>query len=738
MKTLKLLAVILLLINCSVLFAQNGDSPERKPLDIQKLSGEITLDGLSDEEAWNNVESLPLVMFQPVFKGEQSNRSEILVAYDDEFLYLAGRFYYSDLSKLSMNTFKRDGFSNSDCFNIIIDTYNDNENAMYFMTTASGLRRDCLIAGDGDEWNLSWNTYWDTESSLNEDGWFTEVRIPFSSLRFQDRDGEITMGLLVHRYTISLLERVTFPAVDPALTNEPFKPSTAYDIKLKGIFRKNPVYITPYILSGVDRAHKLNSSGNGFEGNSTEEFEGGLDLKYSLTSNMTLDLTANTDFAQVEADNQQVNLTRYSLFFPEKRQFFQERSNIFSFSTGGMSRLFHSRRIGLTGAGQTVRILGGARITGRLGEWDVGMLDMQTKKIENIPSENFSVMRIRRRVINPYSYVGGMYTGRIGSNGDYNTALGLDGTIKVKNNDYFQYNVAATFENNKEKKIGDNTRMRFNLARRNYRGFLYSTEFVSSGKDYNPGMGFTLRNNIYSGSGQFGYGWTPSKESKLRNYSVILQSGLVHSNLFDKTESFSFIPHLIFEFKNGFNFVFVSEISHENVFEEFSLEEGKNEVYVPAGEYDYKAFRVSFTTGDGGKIAPYFILKAGEYYDGKLFTGRSLIGWYLSRYLNFNTDYSYNRITFDNRGQEFVSHLAGIRAELSLNTKFSLNTFLQYNSVADKFVSNIRFRYNFSEGSDLYIVYNDIVNTERKYNQPYLPYSDSRTLVVKLTKSFIR
>ena len=730
LKTLSVSIIILLSLNIS---AQNGD-----PIFIPRINGEIILDGLSDEDAWQDIESLPLTMFQPTFKGQPSNNSEILVAYDDEYFYLAGRFYYKNPSNVSMNTFKRDGFSSSDCFNIIIDTYNDNENAMYFMTTPSGLRRDCLISDDGNGWNLDWNTFWDTKSVVNEKGWFAEVRIPFSSLRFQENENEITMGLLVHRYTIKLMERVTFPAVSPSITSEPFKPSTAFDIKLKGVHNKKPVYITPYILSGADRNYSLNTAQDAYTASTVDEFEGGLDIKYNLTSNLTLDLTANTDFAQVEADDEQVNLTRYSLFFPEKRQFFQERSNIFDFGTGGYSRLFHSRRIGLTDEGKSVSIFGGARLVGRIGEWDMGFLDMHTDKTAETPKENFGVLRLRRRVINPYSYIGGMLTNRIGENGNYNTALGLDGTIRLKGNDYFIYNYATTFEKDGKRSLADNSRIRLRLVRRQIRGLFYTTEFIKSGKDYNPGMGFILRNNFFSATQTVGYGWTPDRNSKLRNYRATFNFYGVYSNQFKATETFEAYGQFTAEFKSGIYFFVRANYAYENVFEKFYLERGENEVYVPEGIHRFGSVDLFFTMGEGKKIIPAILLKSGKYFDGNIISFSPMIEWYLSKYLNFSTDYTLNKIKFSDRSQSFTSHLAGLRAELTLNTKFSLNTFLQYNNVSDKFVTNIRFRYNFSEGNDLYIVYNELINTDRNSTALRLPYSNSRALIAKFTKTFIR
>ena len=176
---------------------------------------------------------------------------------------------------------------------------------------------------------------------------------------------------------------------------------------------KKPFYITPYMLGGGERTFSLDETESAYSREDTPTFEAGLDIKYGPTSNLTLDLTLNTDFAQVEADNQQINLTRSSLFFPEKRMFFQERSSIVDFGFGEANRLFYSRRIGIHD-GSPVRIYGGARLVGRVGGWDIGMLDMQAAPFEEVSSENFGVFRARRRVFNPYSYVGGIVTSRIG------------------------------------------------------------------------------------------------------------------------------------------------------------------------------------------------------------------------------------------------------------------------------------------------------------------------------------
>jgi hypothetical protein len=213
-------------------------------------------------------------------------------------------------------------------------------------------------------------------------------------------------------------------------------------VTLEGIRRRNPVYATPYLLGGAGRSHALTPDRSAFLAADQGVREVGLDLKYGVTSNLTLDLTYNTDFAQVEADEQQVNLTRFSLFFPEKRLFFQERGNIFDFEMGGNDRLFYSRRIGMN-AGEPVPIHGGARLVGRVGGWDVGLLDMQTAAYGGLPTQNFGVGRVRRQVLNQNSYVGAMVTGRHGAGAD-NLVYGIDGLLRVAGQDYLTLNWAGS------------------------------------------------------------------------------------------------------------------------------------------------------------------------------------------------------------------------------------------------------------------------------------------------------
>jgi hypothetical protein len=277
-------------------------------------------------------------------------------------------------------------------------------------------------------------------------------------------------------------------------------------------------------------------------------------VKYGIGTTHA-DLTVNTDFAQVEADEQQVNLTRFSLFYPEKRQFFQERASVFEFRTGGLSRLFHSRRIGLTDDGEPVRILGGARLMGRWGGWDVGLLDMQTAESGPLPSENFGVLRLRRQVLNPYSYAGAMVTSRVGMDGSYNVAYGLDGVVRVAGDDYLTLQWAQSFD---DALIGADSLTLTNsgqftaeIMRRRRAGWGYDAVVAWAGPAYDPGIGFTQRNDFTLLDDAVSYTWLPGSTSSLIWHTLGLSGFAFLRNVDQSVESAEVGPEWEFAAKSG-------------------------------------------------------------------------------------------------------------------------------------------------------------------------------------------
>ncbi|MGH9884367.1 MAG: DUF5916 domain-containing protein, partial [bacterium] len=478
------------------------------PLEIARLTGPITLDGNPNEPAWRAIAPLPLTMYTPVFRGAPTQRTEIRVAYDDEYFYAAGWFYDSDASGIRVNSLYRDRWNGDDAFAIYLDSFNDKQNSKWFGTTPGGIRFDQLVSDDGATLNAGWDTFWSAATTRTEEGWFAEVRIPFSSLGFRvDVEGRAIMGLTVTRVISRSDERVTFPEIDPRF--EFRRPSVAREILLRGVKPHTPLYVTPYALTGGARnvvAGGTPGATSGFRNVDRTSKEVGLDVRYPLSGNLTLDLTANTDFAQVEADDQQVNLDRFPLFFPERRRFFQEFSGLFDFTSGAGLRLFNSRRIGLSPALTPIPVAGGARLVGRAAGWDVGVLDMQTKAGAGIPGENFGVLRVRHPVFNQYSTAGLMATTFFGDN-RRNTALGADGVFRVHGDQYVSVKASGVSDRGDTtgETLVERSLVDVKYERRTGRGMQYSFDFTRAGRDYAPELGFTPRRDFTQMNGYGNY-----------------------------------------------------------------------------------------------------------------------------------------------------------------------------------------------------------------------------------------
>jgi hypothetical protein len=754
----QLFLIIALLFSASVAFNQTSSSL-KEAIVINHISLPVDFDGIPDEEAWQSVVPVKLIMFAPVFGKEPSERSDIRLAYDDKYLYAGARLYYKDPSMIRSASYKRDyeGMG-GDWFGFILDTYNDKENAVAFFTTPDGLRFDSSIERDAVlrtpnqmPINLSWNTFWDVATKKDPEGWTTEIRIPISSLRFQEINGEVRMGLIVQRWIPVKNETDVFPAIPPNWGDlSVMKPSQAQEIILRGVKASKPLYIAPYGLTGFESKYDINYDWTEYLKSDDPVFEAGLDIKYGLTSNLVLDLTANTDFAQVEADNQQVNLTRYSLYFPEKRLFFLERSSIFDFVTGRNDNLFYSRRIGLTDPDEffnqePVRIYGGARITGRLGKWDVGLLDMQTAPLkkkdssgtlnEVLPSENFGVMRFRRQIINDNTYIGAIATSRIGANGSYNYAYGIDGIFRVFGDDYLDIKWSQTFEDTVSNiSLKESSLFTASWERRSRKGLGYQLGYMQSGIHFNPGIGFEMLNDYTSISAALSYGWLPGEESKLYSHSP--QTRMFYRTYIDDGSLMSFTNFSGWSFvtKNqlmaDINLVYNIESLRD------SLEISPGTVYITPGKYKYTNLRIMFNSPMSKPFYVRSMIQTGQYYDGLRFSIEMESTWNISKHFELGGIYNFDHVNFGKRDVIWTNHIAGIKALYMFNTRLSVNTFIQYNKSVHEIITNLRIRYNPKEGTDLYLVFNEGRNTNLTDYVPNLPVYYSRTLMVKFTYTF--
>ncbi|MFO7620436.1 MAG: DUF5916 domain-containing protein [Bacteroidales bacterium] len=741
MKTrLITLLIVAWLLNNNVHAQVSPGTETPDPLKITRFSGGINFDGIPDEAVWQQTEALTMVMFMPRPGSAPTELTIVRMGYDDEYLYVSGLMNYQDKKLLRAIGKQRDYTElSTDWFGFTLDSFNDRENAVQFSTNPNGLRRDATIKNDclveANDRNGSWNTFWDVKTHIDESGWSAEFMIPFSSLRFLSNEGKTSMGIILLRWIAAKSELITYPAVSPDYSSPYYKPSLSKVIEFEGLKPRKPVYVAPFIIAGVGQVSVLNEDESGYKMNSTPKLDAGGDIKYSITNNLTLDLTVNTDFAQVEADDQMINLTRYSLYFPEKRIFFLEKSDVFDFSFLKGDNLFYSRRIGLY-AGNAVRIYGGARMTGRIGKLDLGFLDMQTEKFKDNPSENFGVLRLKRNVINQNSFIGGIVTSRLGMDGTYNIAYGLDGQFRVKGNDYLILRMAQSFEDEADNKILELTpaRLLFQWQRRNQVGLGYDIQYAYSGEDYNPGVGFERKKSYHGPNAKILYGWLPGESSFLYTHRISLSGYNYWNSVTGLHETTNALLNWYWQTKkaSGGNITlnwFTEDLT-------YTLPLGNYQASVPPGKYSFAYLTLDYQTAKSKKLSSILSLTTGSFYDG----------WRVSFYAgsdykigsDFNVGFTYylDYVDFAEREMKFTNHILGLRGSMTLTTSTSLNSFIQYNTAINRVIANVRFRFNPREGNDFWVVYDEGLNTKLQRVTPELPLSTGRTILLKYTYTF--
>jgi hypothetical protein len=719
---------ILIVLVFAALAASSAASAQEVPLEVTRITSTIVVDGVMNDEAWHGVEPLPLTMYLPVFRGEPTQRSEIRVAYDEHHFYVGGWFYDTDPTAIRINSLYRDRWIGDDALAIYIDAFNDNQNAKWFGITPAGMRFDQLVYDDGNTLNDNWDAFWDGKATITEEGWFVEVSIPFSTVGFQvDDEGRAIMGLTVTRLVSRLNERVTFPAIDPKF---PFRrPSSAHDVMLRGVTSPTPFYLTPYVLAGgVDTPFTP----------TTVDREIGVDARYPFSPNLTLDLTANTDFAQVEADEQQVALDRFPLFYPERRRFFQENAGLFDFATVGGGRLFHSRRIGLTPDLQPVRILGGARLVGRVGAWDVGVLNMQTDNTDLLPGENFGVARLRRRILNPSSTAGLMATTYYGGS-RRNVALGADTVLRLWGDEYLGLKWAATAEDGGAAPAGgfvDSSIFDLKWERRVARGLAYTGQLTRAGDAFRPELGFMPRTNFTTANAVSNYYFFTDKNKFFRRVYPGALAFTTWRNSDREIESGQYAFWVQWDTKAGGGGWVEPKWFRENVVVPFTI---GGTVNIPRGTYDFADLQLAYTMPTGSKLRTDVDFRAGSYFDGHRQQVILSPTWNVSKHLELGAAYQMTRLRFDVRNERSDIHLLRFRIRTALDVRASGNAFIQYNSTTDRLDFNVRLRYNVSEGTDLWIVYNEGLDTERapsRLDLPADPLSLSRALIVRYSHTF--
>jgi len=666
----------------------------------------ITVDGRLTEPAWQT--ALPTGEFtqrEPDEDEPATERTEVRILYDKDTLYVSAYLHDRTPEQILIDDIQRDASNTEqDFFSVLLDTFNDDRNGYYLSTTLVGSYRDLQFSDGGRVSNVAWDGVWYGEVQRVEDGRTMEVAIPFKTLRFSRQQVQ-SWGVQFSRRIRRNNETDLWA---PAPRRFTAVGAVAYAGELRGIENVEPgrnLQVKPYALAGVERLQSRDEDAKG-------DYDGGLDVKYAVASSMVLDLTANTDFSHVEADNQQVNLTRFSTFFQEKREFFLENSGVYRFGdlSNNEALLFHSRTIGLE-RGQPVPILGGARLTGRAGRNDLGLLNMQTRSEGSTPATNFTVARIRRNIWSD-SDVGAMFLNRQSSlEDDHNRSLGVDANVILFERTLrFSPTFAKTFTPGRE---GDDRLAKITGEFENS-VFRYQSSYLDLGKNFNPEMGFAraVDRAIVNNQTQLTFlvRDKPLVGSALQEIFLSANSEHVLPGN-GGTESKILRPQVRFVFRDAGYFDIQYAQNFERIEEDFDL---PSNVVVPPGDYKFNRTNLVYAS-DGSKMFSFLAaVRWGGFWSGTRFEKEFNFRFRPS--YKFSTSVEYERNDAELPEGSFTTHLLSGRVDFAFNPRMYLNTLVQYNNDDNQFSTNIRFRLIHRPLSDIYVVYNDLRDHREKFN----------------------
>jgi hypothetical protein len=695
-----------------------------------RISEKITVDGRLDEPAWERATPVGnFIQRRPRTGAPMTERTDVRFLYDDDNLYVSVFSFDSDPAGIIVNSVQRDyQTQESDGVTVLIDSLHDRRSGFTFVANPLGAKRDVQLSNDGSG-NLDWDGVWDVKTSRNDQGWIAEFVIPFTTLRFSSSPSQ-EWGLQITRRITRKNEEADWSPLPQRFSN--WRMSMAGTLTgLENIRQGRNLKVKPFVSSGITQSRSA-SGGlqtlRGFE--RFKDYDGGLDVKYGLSPSLTLDATFRTDFAQVEADQQQVNLTRFNLFFPEKREFFLENSGTFNFgagsgSGGGGGNLvpFFSRRIGLSASGTPIPIVGGARVSGSLDRFDVGVLTMRTESLGSTPSNTFLVGRVKRN-ISTSSWIGALMTNRDSARaGDYNRVAGADA--------HFQFLHKLDFD---AYLLGSDTpgRTGANLARRFQAGWtdeelVATAEYSDVQPDFNPEVGFVRRRDMKNYTSELA--WKPQlrQSDLIRNFNIGTTvdyyegsgSGEIETRVTDTT--------LGIVFESNANASFVYSNTFDRLTTPLPIPAGTPHVTLARGDYTFDRYTAQFSTNQRKKISGSGTLSAGDFYGGDRTQATAAVTLKPNYHLSMNLSYDRNQVDLPNGS--FTTQLVGAKFIYGFSPRAFLNAFLQYNADTRLVSSNIRFDLIHRPLSDLYIVYNDTRDTA-------LGQVRERAFVVKLTNLF--
>lgn len=671
-------------------------SAQNKIVTAVRVQSAPVIDGNLNDPVWKNV--IPIKDFlqqEPIAGAQPSLLTGVKIIYDNDYLYIGVMCYDNESGKIIAREMKWDGaISRDDNIKLIFDTFDDNRTAYWFGTNPLGAQDDALLTGfEMKDFNEDWNGVWDVECKILDNGWSAEFRFPFSTFKFYNKEKQV-WGFNIGRDIRRNNETVMWTSIGKNLGL--IKIAEAGNLTgIENIQRGNPIYLKPYFTAG---AQFIN-------GDKKYIYEPGLDIKYGITETLSLDATINTDFAQVESDRAKINLTRFPLFFPEKREFFLEGKKTFDFVLGDNNNLFYTRRIGIKDGNQ-IPIIAGAKLVGRIGDFEIGAINMQTAARDNEPTTNYGTARVKYDLFNSSS-AGFLITNKLSASG-YSRSFG--GDLHFAFNDFLgdqnlivHAAVAKTDEKDGAKNSwAGNFFVDFpNDLIDTYLGY----RFIQS--NFNPAMGFVAR----KGYQQLVYDFTLSP--RINQYGIKkLQFEVLESNMyFDnngtlQSAEFATSPLDIVtdggdEFGVGIHRVFDKP---EQDFEIFNGNE------IKAGDYWYTTYGVGFESSSSRIVFGEVNYIWGGYYSGTRKTFSSSLSLNADKHFIFSGDYTFNSIDI-NSNRLNTSEIGG-RIGYNFSTKLFSSIFAQWNNEDNEVNLNYRINWKPKIGSDFYLVINQLLSTE--------------------------
>jgi hypothetical protein len=691
-------------------------------IEAQRTTRPPDIDGIFGETEWDGAALVDVFTQQEPSIGEPATeRTEVRILYDAERLYLALHAYDSDPSAIIATEMRRDStrILDEDNFQIILDTFRDSRSGYMFVTNPLGAKLEQQIfeegggnaRGSASNINRNWDGVWTVAARRTDDGWAAEIAIPMVTVRSPEMADQ-AWGINFMRSIRRKNEQVYWAPIP--------KPYGLMQVSLAGQYRG---------MTGLTRGLDLRIKPFAIAGGRTDHVgplssdralrDVGVDVKYGLASSLSLDLTLNTDFAQAEVDEQQVNLTRFPLFFPEKRDFFLENSGQFNISNQGTDRLadlFFSRRVGLSDSGQEIPIVGGARLSGKLSGHNIAVMNLQTREVTSRPAENFFVSRYSRDFMRR-SKIGGLLINKEGIDSTrFNRTIAADALIAPTQSFSIHSFVAKT--SSPDITTGD---MAFH-ARALFLNPKWQTfaEYTEIGENFNAEVGFVPRRGIRTTKVHLERNPRPGGMIRVMEPMVNLTYTTDHNNRLLTRRVHNMVGT---RFQNGAYLNVIYNDWFEQLDRPFNIQ---SNVTIPAGGYSFGELQLTFNSNPSRRVYERFTYSPQTFYGGNRTDIDAAVGVRASS--QASAELSLSRNDVDLPWGAFVVNLAVMRFDYALSPRMTLRSLSQYNSLTRQVSNSVRYNFVYRPGSDLYIVYDDLQGTV-----PGVPEVRNRQILVKMT-----